>query len=172
MKTFLKIISLFLSVFLLSGCLATFNDKAQEPQELVNEVQAQEATDEKTLDDKPEVQEEKPKNFKLPTFFKPKLQAVFREYEKFAFKDVKGLKINIEYLETEDLQKKCAQVTNILSTTGQIFLGCAQTLRHFKNNEETNVCTIWTMKVTTFNDKALVQVLGHELLHCIGASHE
>jgi hypothetical protein len=179
-KTFLKILSLTLSVFLLSGCLATLTSQPQEPQELVSEVQTQIQDDkpmadkpvaDKPVADKPLVQEEKTKN-KLPTFFQPKLQAVFREYEKFAFKPVKGLKVNVEYLDTEDLQKKCAQVTNSFATVGQTFLGCAQTSRHFKSNEETNVCTIWTMTPTTFNDKALVQVLGHELLHCIGASHE
>jgi hypothetical protein len=46
---------------------------------------------------------------------------------------------------------------------GGTYYGCAR---------DNGVCDVWVQQPKDFNDVARLAVLGHEILHCLGARHE
>jgi hypothetical protein len=50
----------------------------------------------------------------------------------------------------------------------KIYVGCADVTRE---SPASNRCTIWVPQPKDFNDEVRLKILGHEALHCFGASH-
>jgi hypothetical protein len=64
--------------------------------------------------------------------------------------------------DVDDISKHCGSPPN------RIVTGCSETVQYLANE---NRCTVWASMPRNFDDEPRLAILGHELLHCLGAQH-
>ena len=82
------------------------------------------------------------------------------------YNDAKANHTKVHVLWQDDPDKMCKIVMGSYTYATADFLGCTA------YNEQKETCTIIMPKPKDFNDKTHLTILGHELMHCFGASHE
>lgn len=88
-----------------------------------------------------------------------------KSYKSFDIpREIKNLRLNVTYLDKEEVAQKCAAITGVKSHS---FLGCARRI-----GVSDSVCYVYMLKPNDFNDHGFLAIVGHEILHCLGANHE
>lgn len=75
-------------------------------------------------------------------------------------------RMTVQLVWMDDPTKYCALREGTLRNGGESYLGCAAVLA------KGTVCEVVMRKPKNFNDGQTLEVLGHELMHCLGARHE
>lgn len=75
-------------------------------------------------------------------------------------------KVEIHWTNKDEVSDTCKSFGTDTNGGGD-YNGCA-----FSKPNTTDTCEIYVVQPSKFDDQAALQVLGHELWHCLGATHK
>jgi hypothetical protein len=87
--------------------------------------------------------------------------ATYKEYT-----DIERKNVTVQVVFLDEPTRYCETVVGTLRNEKSEYLGCSTYIK------SKNKCDIVMRKPTNFNDDLHMEVLGHELMHCLGANHE
>lgn len=77
----------------------------------------------------------------------------------------KTTSIEIHWMSKTEVNNKCMQL-GATDAPNAAYAGCARS-----KPESESICEVYSTRPANFDDKVALETLGHEIWHCLGATH-